>query len=286
MPQILVYLLLALALVVPVLGAILLRLMGNRLSQRGFIVVAVVLFGLAMSSTLVLASSDVSSLRMGNVTLLLPNRGNADVAAAAAAQAGPPTDGTSGPLVQVPSEVPTPETAPTAVATTTSAATATAATAATAQTATAEPSATVAASPSPEVTATPTAAPTEAAAAGAERRYTVRSGDTLSEIAERFSVSTASIIRANNLTQRQAENLQIGQELVIPPPPTPTPAGTGPSPTPASSQRTYTVRSGDTLGAIAQRFGVTVAALREANNLTVAQGNSLRIGQVLIIPEP
>ena len=47
------------------------------------------------------------------------------------------------------------------------------------------------------------------------------------------------------------------------------------------TQNTYTVQSGDTLYKIAQRFGVTVDALKSANNLT---SDTLRVGQVLKIP--
>jgi LysM repeat protein len=51
---------------------------------------------------------------------------------------------------------------------------------------------------------------------------------------------------------------------------------------PAASFRTYKVRSGDTLGAIASRYGTTVSALVALNHLSDA--GRLRIGQVLLIP--
>jgi LysM repeat protein len=50
----------------------------------------------------------------------------------------------------------------------------------------------------------------------------------------------------------------------------------------APSARTYTVRSGDTLLAIARRFATTVRAIRDANG--IADPARLRIGQVLLIP--
>jgi LysM repeat protein len=50
----------------------------------------------------------------------------------------------------------------------------------------------------------------------------------------------------------------------------------------AASPSTYTVRRGDTLLAIAERFGVTVRALTEANGIT--DPSLLRIGQTLTIP--
>jgi LysM repeat protein len=45
---------------------------------------------------------------------------------------------------------------------------------------------------------------------------------------------------------------------------------------------TYTVVSGDTLGAIASAHGTTVAAIVAANN--IADPNAIDVGQVLIIP--
>ena len=59
-----------------------------------------------------------------------------------------------------------------------------------------------------------------------------------------------------------------------------TPAAT-PAGTPAATTERYKVRSGDTLSGIATRFGVTVKAIKAANGL---QGNTIRVGQVLIIP--
>jgi LysM repeat protein len=46
--------------------------------------------------------------------------------------------------------------------------------------------------------------------------------------------------------------------------------------------RTYRVRSGDTLFAIAQRFGTTVRAIQELNNID--DPSRLHVGQVLLIP--
>ena len=46
---------------------------------------------------------------------------------------------------------------------------------------------------------------------------------------------------------------------------------------------TYTVQTGDTLFSIASRFGTTVEALVEANNIT--NPDLINVGQVLIIPE-
>jgi LysM repeat protein len=61
----------------------------------------------------------------------------------------------------------------------------------------------------------------------------------------------------------------------------PSPRPATPAPTPAPTARTYVVQEGDTLNGIAARFGVSIAALREANGLS---GDLITIGQRLIIP--
>lgn len=56
----------------------------------------------------------------------------------------------------------------------------------------------------------------------------------------------------------------------------PTQAATGP--------QEYTVQAGDTLGAIATQFGVTVEAIVEANS--IADPNMILPGETLTIPAP
>lgn len=102
---------------------------------------------------------------------------------------------------------------------------------------------------------------------GGTTEYVVRSGDTLWLLAQRFGTTVDAIKRLNGLTSNE---LRIGQVLKIP-------AGSSSSP----SYFEYTVRSGDTLWLLAQRFGTTVDAIRNLNGLT---GSALRIGQVLRIP--
>jgi LysM repeat protein len=62
--------------------------------------------------------------------------------------------------------------------------------------------------------------------------------------------------------------------------PTITPS-VAPAATPPPAQ-TYVVQEGDTLGAIAQRFGTTVQAIQAAND--IPDPNEILIGQVLVIP--
>lgn len=104
------------------------------------------------------------------------------------------------------------------------------------------------------------------------RPYTVRSGDTLSGIAQRHGTSVASIRQLNQLKSNQ---LRIGQHLKL--------AGQAPSVTsseiPASVSR-HLVRQGDTLSALASRYGVSTTQLQQWNSLG---NNRLKIGQNLRI---
>lgn len=98
--------------------------------------------------------------------------------------------------------------------------------------------------------------------------YTVKSGDSLWNIANRYNTTVDELKRANNLT---SNTLSIGQVLRIP-------TGTGGT---SSTSNTYTVKSGDSLWSIANRYNTTVNAIKSANNLT---NDNLSIGQVLQIP--
>ena len=95
--------------------------------------------------------------------------------------------------------------------------------------------------------------------------YTVKSGDTLYAIANKFNTTVDTLKSLNNLT---SNTLSIGQVLKLPSSNT-------------ASNDTYTVKSGDTLYAIANKYNTTVNELKELNNLT---SNTLSIGQTLKIP--
>ncbi len=65
--------------------------------------------------------------------------------------------------------------------------------------------------------------------------------------------------------------------------PTPAPQPTPITPQPVSAPTTYTIQRGDTLYSIAQRYGLTVAELQQANNLADID---IWAGQTLTIPPP
>ena len=110
----------------------------------------------------------------------------------------------------------------------------------------------------------------------------VGKGDTLSTLSRRYGVPVEKIMAANDLPD---ERLSIGQELIIPGAKEPkvvaeaAPAETAP---PAPGQASYKVEKGDTPHSIADKFGVSEKALIERNKINPS---SLRIGQVLVVPE-
>jgi LysM repeat protein len=176
--------------------------------------------------------------------------------------------------------------------------------------------------------------------------HVVQAGETLSEIALFYQVSTASLMAANGLSD--ADKLSVGLELLVPgvsppeptatpaptatpesptaPEPTPTPEPTAeaapadedtptesesatpedaatptaeatqegeqaqpvateePEPTATPTPVTHTVQAGDTLFALALRYGTTVEAIQTANDL--GGSVALSVGQELVIPVP
>jgi LysM repeat protein len=103
--------------------------------------------------------------------------------------------------------------------------------------------------------------------------HVVRSGETLSVIAQRYGVTAAEIIAANNLTNPNL--VQAGQQLRIP--------GKTMADIAAANQIIHTVAAGEGLNAIARRYGVSVAKIVEANN--IANPDVLIVGARLVIPQ-
>lgn len=128
-----------------------------------------------------------------------------------------------------------------------------------------------AAAPTALVPATATAAH----AATPEETVTVQLGDTVGAIANRSGTTVDAIVEANGLDR--GATIVEGQRLRIP-----GSGATGSDAGDAPAGGSYTVRPGDTLGAIAVARGTTVGALRDANGLS-ADG-FIRAGQVLTLP--
>jgi LysM repeat protein len=131
------------------------------------------------------------------------------------------------------------------------------------------------------------AAPPAASPSPVSATYTIAPGDTISRIARAFGVSVAAVLKANRLSPSSI--IYPGQRLTIPgkmvraaaQTPVAQPTRT-PAPAPVAS--TWTVRAGDTVTGIANRFGVRVAAVLNANGLSRA--SIIYPGQRLAIPSP
>jgi len=120
-----------------------------------------------------------------------------------------------------------------------------------------------------------TPAPKPAPVAPRTATYVVRSGDTLAGIAARYSVSMRTIVALNKISL--TAYLQPGQRITLP---APAARASAKASAPVSvTTSTLTVRSGDTLSAIALRQGVSQASLMKANGLSMR--SVLQIGQQL-----
>jgi LysM repeat protein len=153
-----------------------------------------------------------------------------------------------------------------------------------AATVTETPTATVTITLTPTASTTPTLEPTWTALPPVE--YKIASGDTCISIAYNFKVSVNSIVILNGLPA-SCDTLSVGQVLQIPQPtPTPSPAPTNTlNPTEIAAQECekvdYEVKEGDTLGAIAGNYAVSMASIRVYNKLP---SDVVYVTQKLIIP--
>ena len=122
---------------------------------------------------------------------------------------------------------------------------------------------------------------------GEQITYRVKSGDYLGRIAINHGTTVAKIKKWNNL---KSNDIRVGQRLII------YRGGKAPATTSSTSTTktttaqttstavsggtTYTVRSGDALSKIAEKYGVTVTQLKQWNNLS---SHNIRVGQKLIV---
>ncbi|MBC7725426.1 MAG: LysM peptidoglycan-binding domain-containing protein [Burkholderiaceae bacterium] len=134
-----------------------------------------------------------------------------------------------------------------------------------------------------------TPAPSAAPASASGSTYTIVAGDTIGKIAARFGVPTASLLSANGLGWSSI--IYAGRTLTVPGgaapvavAPVAAPAvSVTPAPTaPVASGDIYTIVSGDTIGTIASKFGVSTASLLSANGLVAS--SIIYAGRSLTIP--
>jgi len=102
--------------------------------------------------------------------------------------------------------------------------------------------------------------------------HVVRSGESLSQIAQDYGVTAAAIVTANGISN--PNSVRVGTELTIP--------GISAAEWADRNAVRHTVGAGESLSQIAQQYGVTTAAIVAENGL--ANPNAIRVGQVLRIP--
>ncbi|PXB03390.1 N-acetylmuramoyl-L-alanine amidase AmiB [Pectobacterium carotovorum] len=117
---------------------------------------------------------------------------------------------------------------------------------------------------------------TAAKASAGSTRHTVARGETLSSIARRYGVSLAAMRDVNKLNK---DIVWVGQRLNIPATGTRQTAST-PAPKKAVPVK-HKVVKGDSLSAIAARYGVSMKEIQQANNM---RSGTVQLGQTLVIP--
>lgn len=126
---------------------------------------------------------------------------------------------------------------------------------------------------------TPSSVTPQPTTTGAE--HVVAKGDSFYTLSKKYGVSIKAIAEANpNMDSRR---LKIGDKLVIPAASSSAApsSGNGATAIANGSEKTYSVKSGDTLMKIAKDHGVSLKALRSANSLKTDQ---IKVGQKLKIP--
>lgn len=107
--------------------------------------------------------------------------------------------------------------------------------------------------------------------------YTVKAGDTLSAIASRYSTSSSTLASLNSLSNPNL--IYVGQVLKVSSNASTNSSTSSSANSTVTTAASYTVKSGDTLSAIAAKYGTTYQALASANS--ISNPNDIYVGQVI-----
>ncbi|MCU0225936.1 MAG: LysM peptidoglycan-binding domain-containing protein [Acidobacteria bacterium] len=117
----------------------------------------------------------------------------------------------------------------------------------------------------------------------AQLEHRVRRGETVTSVAKRYRVSASALRAANGLSKNS--RLQAGQVLAVPRGSVDVASLADDEPQAARGpSRTHRVRSGETLGSIAGRYGVSVSSLQRWNGM--GRSTKLLAGQKLKVSAP
>jgi LysM repeat protein len=118
------------------------------------------------------------------------------------------------------------------------------------------------------------ALPLAIVAGASAQTHTIEPGDSLSYIADLYSVAIDELVQLNHIAN--PDLIFSGQPLEIP--------GGPDTSSSSSSGDTYTIQAGDTLSAIASNYGVSIDELAQANGID--DPSFIVEGETLVIPGP
>ena len=121
----------------------------------------------------------------------------------------------------------------------------------------------------------------QASAGPATLDYAIKSGDTLGAIARKYGCTVAELVAANSDLIKNPNRIHIGWKLKIPQRRT---TGTTAVRTDNNNSDVYIIKPGDSLWAIARRYGCTIADIIKWNNKLITAPDRIRIGWQLKIP--
>lgn len=111
--------------------------------------------------------------------------------------------------------------------------------------------------------------------------YAIKRGDTLGAIARKYGCTVAELVAANSDLIKNPNRIHIGWKLKIPQHRT---TGTTAAPADNNNSDAYIIKPGDTLWAIARRYGCTIADIIKWNNKLITVPDRIRVGWQLKIP--